>query len=119
MSASHAPAADAVAFQLAAALESYNDDVERMVETWLDMELYRAVSEKIEEIRALSAYLPQLAVHWVELLIAHTELVHTLWRAQQAADRQAQEVQRVREHHAACIASLRKRCLHHLLRKRA
>ena len=117
MSASHASALDAIAFQLAAALDRYGEDVERMVDTWLDMELYGRVSDQVEDIRVLSAALPQLSICWVELLIAHAELVHSLWRLrfrEEAADRERLDA--VHARHSACVASLKNRCLRTLVR---
>lgn len=119
MSASQAPALDAIMFQLVASLQRYDADVERMVDTWLDMELYNAVSDRIEEIRGLSAFLPGLAVQWVELLIAHAELVHALWRTQQAgAAAHPEEIATVRGRHAECVASLCQHCRRQLARSR-
>ncbi|GAB3767240.1 hypothetical protein GCM10028796_28170 [Ramlibacter monticola] len=112
MSASHAPALDAIAFQLAAALEEYEVSVGRMIDTWLDMELYGRVSEQIEEIRLYCLPLPQLSAPWVELLIAHAELVHALWRLrfqEEGTDRE--RLEEVRQHHTACVRKLRSRCL--------
>jgi hypothetical protein len=112
MSASHAPALDAIAFQLAAALENYDQNVGRMVDTWLDMDLYRTVSEQIEQVRMYSAALPQLSVHWVELLISHAELVHCLWKMQYGTDpAEKDHLGILRTRHAENVASLRKRCL--------
>ena len=117
MSASHAPALDAVAFQLAAGLEEYDQSVQQMLDTWLDMDLYRRVSAQIEQIRMYSAALPQLSVAWVELLIAHAELVHCLWRAQLApALPDGRTLAQVREHHSDCVAALRGRCVRLLTR---
>ena len=118
MSASHAPELDAITFQLAAALETYEQHVTAMVDTWLDMDLYRQVSDEIEEIRMLSAALPQLSVHWVELLIAHAELVHSLWRLRFREDGEDHaRLREVRDRHAACVHSLRGRCLRLLARR--
>lgn len=117
MSASHAPELDAITFQLAGALESYERHVTAMVDTWLDMDLYREVSDEIEEIRMLSAALPQLSVHWVELLITHAELVHSLWRLRfQHDEGDRARLDEVRSRHAECIATLRSRCLRLLAR---
>jgi hypothetical protein len=119
MSASHGPALDAITFQLAAALENYELHVGQMVDTWLDMELYRTVSDEIEQIRMYSAALPQLSVHWVELLIAHAELVHCLWKMQYGTDAAAKEhLEGLRRRHADAAASLRKRCLRLLTESR-
>jgi hypothetical protein len=120
MSAREASAVDAIAFQLAVALDGYERDVERMVETWLDMDLYGQVSGEIDEIRLFAAGLPQLSVPWVELLIAHAELVHSLWRLrfrEQEIDRSMFDA--VRTRHTACIASLRARCVRLLARSEA
>lgn len=117
MTASSAPVLDAIAFQLVSALEAYEREVDAMIEGWLDMELYAGVSERVEEIRRYAAALPQLSVPWVELLIAHAELVHTLWRLsfrEDPQDRQSHE--EVRGRHGACVESLRRRCLRLLVR---
>jgi hypothetical protein len=117
MSAHHAPVLDAIGLQLVAALDRYDQDVTRMVDTWLDMDLYGEVSDEVEQIRMYCAALPQLSVHWVELLIAHAELVHSLWRLrflEDAGDRA--RLAMVRERHSGSIAVLRSRCLRLLSR---
>jgi hypothetical protein len=56
--------------------------------------------------------LPEIRVQWVELLIAHAELVHFLWRAQYGETQAAREqIDHVRDHHADAIKALRNRCL--------
>lgn len=117
MSASHAPALDAIAFQLAAVLDRYDEDVGRMVDTWLDMELYGSVSEQVEQIRMFSVTMSELSVFWVELLIAHAELVHSLWRLRLRADAaDLENLRQLRERHAYCVASLKSRVLRVLCR---
>lgn len=120
MTASSAPALDAIAFQLAARLEDYEGDVDRMVDTWLDMELYQEVSARIEEIRAMTTAVPQLSVPWVELLVAHAELVHSLWRLRfQELDADRVLLQQVRSRHVDCVRTMRSRCLRLLAHRRA
>lgn len=120
MSASFAPAVDAAAFHLIAALEKYGEDAGRMADTWLDMELYRSVSDQVEQIRIYSSALPQLSVQWVELLIAHSELVHCLWRLRfREGPEDAALLSEVRLRHAACVASLRQRCVRFLSHDKA
>lgn len=120
MSAFEAPALDAIGFQLAAALEQYDRDAGRMVDTWLDMELYQQVSAEIEQIRMLSAALPPLSVPWAELLIAHAELVHSLWRLRfQELESDRVRLAEVRERHGACVGALRSRCLRMMARREA
>lgn len=113
MSASDAPARDAIAFQLAMALDRYQQDVEAMVASWLDMDLYGQVSDEVEEIRGYcAALMPDVSVHWVELLIAHAELVHSLWRLRFREDSMdGERLREVRARHDGCVASLRARCL--------
>jgi hypothetical protein len=121
MSASQAHALDAIAFQLVAALDAYDRDTERMIKAWPEPELYRKVSVQVDEIRMYSSALPQLRVQWVEVLIAHAELVHCLWRAQSGGlpgDDARAKIAGVREHHAAAVAALRHRCVRALKEQR-
>jgi hypothetical protein len=112
MTASHAPVLDAIAFQMAAALETYEHDVERMLEEWLDMDLYREVSGQVEEIRMYSAALPQLGVPWVEVRISHAELIHHMWRVQNARPApDAEDFESVRQRHAEAVRRLHAACL--------
>jgi hypothetical protein len=112
MSAFEASALDAVAFQLAAGLDQYDADVLRMMDAWIDIELYREVSEQIEKIRMYSSALPEVRVQWVELLIAHAELVHGLWRTHGARGGGTSEsLDDLRQRHAQAIAALRERSL--------
>ena len=112
MSALSNPPLDAIALQLVAALGKYEADVDRMIETWLDMDLYRDVSDQVERIRMYSASLPALNVVWTELLIAHAELVHSLWRLRfQVAAGDRARLAEVRDRHSASLAALRQRCM--------
>jgi hypothetical protein len=119
MPAATAVSAYVIAFQLVAALENYDQNVGRMVDTWLDMELYRTVSAEVETIRMYSSALPQLSVHWVELLIAHAELVHCLWKMQYATGPSERDhLVTLRGRHTEAAASLRRRCLRLLAQPR-
>jgi hypothetical protein len=114
MSAFEAPALDAIAMQLVAALDEYELDTATMIAAWPELEHYAQVSEKVETIRMYCAALPEVSVPWVELLIAHAELIHHLWRVQYAlvqADDAGNHLAAVRERHAAAIVALRNRCL--------
>lgn len=118
MSASHAPALDAVAFQLTAALDHYEQDVGRLAASWIDIELYREVSHQVEQIRMYSSALPQARAQWVELLIAHAELMHCLWQTHPASGAEPKEsVAAVRSRNSAAVAALRRRCVDHLVRQ--
>ncbi|RYF15314.1 MAG: hypothetical protein EOO30_15000 [Comamonadaceae bacterium] len=112
MSALQLHALDAIASQVVDALEKYGTDAERMMAAWPDLELYREVSDQIEGIRLYSGALPEARVQWVELLIAHAELIHFLWRLQYG-DREAAlgQIGPVRDRHADAVAALRRRCM--------
>jgi hypothetical protein len=112
MSAHPTQAFDAIALQLVAALECYAEDTAQMIAGWPDMERYRGVSEQIEQIRMYASALPEARVHWVELLIAHSELVHLLWRVQYGdGGLGMQDTLVARLHHTDAVAALRQRCL--------
>jgi hypothetical protein len=114
MSASEAPALDAIAMQLVAALDAYELDTATMIAAWPDLDHYAEVSEKVETIRMYCAALPEVSVPWVELLIAHAELIHHLWRVQYAlvkVEGAGDHLATVRERHAVAIVALRNRCL--------
>ncbi|HVE54968.1 MAG TPA: hypothetical protein VNB23_16410 [Ramlibacter sp.] len=112
MSSPHAFAFDAVAVQLVAALDAYDRETEAVIAAWPDLERYREFSAQLEKIRGYSSGLHDLRVQWVELLIAHAELVHFLWRIEYGdAESARAEVVAVREHHADCVMALRNRCL--------
>jgi hypothetical protein len=111
MSAHPTDALDAIALQLVGALERYATDTGQMVANWPDLERYRSVSEQIEQIRMYASALPEARVQWVELLIAHSELVHLLWRVQYETGLTMVETIDVRVHHADALAALRNRCL--------
>lgn len=108
MSAFHAPALQAIALQLAEALDAYESAVAAMLQTWPDLERYGEVSAKVEEIRALAGVLPLVSAEWIDLLIAHAELVHCLWRLQFGKPgAQAKPLGELRTRHGCCVAALR------------
>jgi hypothetical protein len=82
-----------------------------MIAGWPDLERYRSVSGQIEQIRMYAAALPDARVQWVELLIAHAELVHLLWRVQYGETGLAMsDTLDARLHHTDAVAALRHRC---------
>lgn len=112
MSAAESHALDAVALQLVSALDRYGQDTAALIAHWPDLERYRGVSDQVETIRMYSSALPPVQVQWVELLIAHAELVHVLWRGQYGGEPGAgEQLAAVRDRHADCLAALRARCV--------
>jgi hypothetical protein len=101
----------AIALQMAATLESYEEDTEAMIAGWPDLERYRKVSWDVDQLRMYSSGLPATSVQWAELLIAHAQLVHYLWRDWYGSGGgNAQAFEQVRDHHADCVSALRSRC---------
>jgi hypothetical protein len=111
MSAHPTNALDAIAVQLVSALERYAEDTARMIANWPDLELYRSVSQQIETIRMYASALPDARVQWVELLIAHSELVHFLWRVKYGEGTAMEDTLQARLHHTDALAAMRNRCL--------
>jgi hypothetical protein len=110
MSASEAPALTAIAFQLAAALDAYAQDVEAMVTQRMDPEVYQRVSGDMDKMRLYSSSLPRLSVSWVEVMIRHFELTHGLWREQKGqADRA--EIERLHANQRHAVMRLRQQAL--------
>ena len=118
MSAFEAPAFDAIAFQLVAALERYQLDAASVVDSWLDLGLYETCGKGMDEVQRYASSFPQLRAAAVELLIVHAELVQALWRRQQAID-PGDQVKDVLVHHAACVQVMRGRALRYLHRTNA
>jgi hypothetical protein len=111
MSASQGTALDAVAFQIASTVERYEADVAALVGGWPSTEPYEAVNRHMDEIRMMSASQRELAVPFVTLLIAQAELVHCLWKREQAPECGPGDLQRC---HAAVVDAcrdLREACL--------
>lgn len=112
MSACQRPALRATAIETAMGLARYERHVRRLVDTWVDMELYQTVSSEIDHIRTCCGPLPQVAVPWTALLISHAELVHALWQSMDdPAGARAPAVQARLQEHLACIDVLARRCL--------
>lgn len=110
MSASQASALTPIAFQLAAAIECYDAQVERMVRHPIDPELYQSVAQRMDEMRMYAASLPRLSVPWVEVMIRHFELTHGLWRAQCGEIGEA-ELLALRDQQRDAVRVLRQACL--------
>jgi hypothetical protein len=109
MSASQAQALTAVAFQLAATLDSYDENVARLLRTPGDTDLYSRVSRQVDEMRMYAAALPPLSVAWVEVLIRHFEITHGFWRAQQ--DPGAVDLHELRQRHQEAVERLSRKCV--------
>jgi hypothetical protein len=119
MSAPPSAALSAITFQLAATLDTYELLFDKLMRNWPDMEGYGAVSRSIDELRLYSASLPELAVQYVSLLIAHSELVHCLWKGTTPGGCPDDHLADAREGHRLAIAALRRKCLRALAEQAA
>jgi hypothetical protein len=110
MSASDAPALSAIAFQLAATLDSYDENVAALVRTPFDPELYLVVSKQMDQMRMYAASLPPVSVAWVEVMIRHFELTHGMWRHQQHSCT-AEELKQLRAQLREAVERLSRKCV--------
>src|SRR3954469_19670053 len=112
MSATQLPVAQATALHAVACLQHYEERVHRLVESWLDMDVYQSVSAEVDAVKSSCALLPGLSVPIADLLVTHAELVHCLWRASQP-DRTAgtDDCEAYLREHLASIHALSRKCL--------
>lgn len=109
MSAPQASALSAIAFQLAAALDAYEQDLALLVRTPSDLDVYERVGSHMDQMRMYAAALPPLAVPWVEVMIRHFEFTHGLWRWQQ--DAAAADLRQLHAQLLEAIRALSRRCV--------
>ncbi len=104
--------AKAIAFQLAAALENYQLQVDGLANPRSQAAQYGLVSTVFDEVRMLKGAFPQLSVHMVEVVIRHVELMETLWRlGHNPARNAAGAVQEARRKHRDAVDAMHQRCL--------
>jgi hypothetical protein len=107
------PSPSQAATETLAALESYQSNVRRLVDSWTDLRLYQAVSHDLEAVRRCCQQLPAFSSAWVALLIAHAELAHGLWDSSRTGSRvTADERQRL-----LALAEQRVQALHTLCKE--
>lgn len=94
------------AFHLMSALDAYELGSLRLVETWLDMDVYADVSGQIDAIREHGVTSPALTVLSLQLVIAHSELVSTMWQNSSVGVAPA-KVREVTERHTLAIDAVR------------
>ena len=73
---------------------------------WLDMDVYASFSSQIDAIRARGPGVPSLTVPLLHLVIAHSELVCTLWQNASVGGGAAQ-LKEVQARHADAVARVR------------
>ena len=112
MSATQAPAVSAIAFQLSAALENYQMQIDALADPRSQQHQYDLVGRGLDQVRMLKGALPQLSVHMVEVVICHAELMKGLWLAGVQSQAFAeQSLGSLRSKHRDAVAAMRERCL--------
>jgi hypothetical protein len=110
MAASDAPALSAIAFQLAASLDAYEQDIARLVRGPFDTDAYHRVSRHMDQMRMYAASLPVLSVAWVEVMIRHFELTHGIWRLQKNPD-EGTDLRQLQLQLRAAVQRLARQCV--------
>jgi hypothetical protein len=110
MSASQGHALSAIAFQLAAALEAYEEDIATMVRAPRDPVVYHRVTRRMDEMRMYAAAVPPVSVAWVEVMIRHFELTHGMWR-QQKSGAEAADLAQLHANLAEAVLRLSRKCV--------
>lgn len=112
MSASRFSSPQAAASHALAALERYRAHLRRLSTHWMDLELYRRVGHELDEIRQGCREVQEVAPAWVELLIAHAELVQNLWQSSRpGAPASAAARQEMLDKVAARVTALQDKCM--------
>lgn len=109
------PEVQALASELSRVLDRYQADVDELVSHKLETPVHRRVSDDIDRIRRCSSPVPELSVPAAAVLIAHSEVIYALWRAEfREPPIPAEEVARILADHRACVERLRRRCASYL-----
>ena len=116
MSAPPTHALSAIVFQLVATLERYELDVDALLSRWPDTAGYDATRKHMDNVQMFSSSVPSVAVAAVGLLIAHSELMFTLWRADPKAIQRSDALHQARRGHRESVQALRRHCLRELAR---
>lgn len=105
---SHAAQESAIAFQLAATLDAYEQELGKVRLGGPTVDTLAQMAQHFDQMQLYAASLPQLSVSWVALLISRAEFTHHLWRAQGRTE--TGNLQLLLEQHKDAIEGLRSRC---------
>lgn len=101
-----------VVFRLAALLERYQADFEKLIQRWSDRDLWREVARQLAEIVSFRGTLPQLAVDIADIALHHMKIVESLGRAGFGPQaRSAETVAQLRKKHETAVRAARDKCL--------
>lgn len=112
MPASRFSSPQAAASHALAALERYQAHLRKLSTQWMDLELYRRVGDELDQIRQGCRELPEVTLAWVDLLIAHAELVQNLWQSSRpGAPASAEGRRQLLDRVGARVAALQDKCM--------
>jgi hypothetical protein len=112
MSASSAPAMRAVALQLAAALDRYQQDFDDMLGAGSDSIHYRQVTRELHDIRQMKGSLPELSEEMADVLIRHVETMHGVWNVQlHPSQSHLCNIRMLRFRHRQAVDAMRRACI--------
>lgn len=107
MTTLHPDVLSPVVFQLAALLERYQADFEKLIQRWFDRDLWQQVSRQLADIVRFRGTLPQFAVDIADIALHHMKIVHSLGRP----PARAADLAKLRERHETAVRGMRDKCL--------
>lgn len=99
----------AMAFQIAVALESYQQDLDHFVSAPLESGLLRVAGDSLERMKSLVGTQPDLTLRLLELIISHAEVTQAYGKLT-SERKSASDLTVLFQHHCARIESMRHRC---------
>ena len=106
---SHSPEQAAIASELVRQLTEYEDGLRELLQRRWDPELYRALSDRFDDMQMHATLLPKLAASWTELLITRVDLAHALW-TQTSPSRVNGKVVAYHARHKVLLEEVRRKC---------
>lgn len=100
----------AIAFQVAVALESYEQDLDQFVSAPLEPGLLWVAGNALERVKSLADARPELAVPLVDLMISHAQVTQAYGNIQSGHSK-ASELRQLYKQHCARVESMRRKCL--------
>lgn len=116
MSAVERGLTSAIAFQVLAALDAYETDLDLLLRAEPGAEAWEDIAKHMDQLKGCSASVPGLSVPVVELLISHAAVVYALWHRARIGNGRGGDSDGIVKEHRACIASLRRACMRHIRR---
>lgn len=100
----------AMAFQVVAALETYEQDLDHFVSAPLEPGFLSVVGNALERVKTLVDVQGELGVPLLELMISHTQLTQAYGDIQ-SARYGASELTQLYKQHCERVESMRRKCL--------